>query len=106
MDLDAAVVIALGGNMDFESQSVEITSSRALQALGENGVAVVGQSSFWRSAAWPDPSQKDYRNAVCLVETGLSPVRLLALLHEIERRFGRRRGRATHRTPRAPSISI
>ncbi len=90
-DLDEAIIIALGGNMDFENQSVEITTTRALQRLEENGVKLVGRSSFWRSAAWPDPSQQEYRNAVCLVETGLRPGRLLTLLHEIERQFGRLR---------------
>ncbi len=100
MDLNAAIVIALGGNMDFENQSVEITSSRALNSLEENGVRVIARSSFWRSAAWPDPSQKDYRNAACLVETGLQPAPLLDLLHQIERQFGRTRGKGE--TPNAP----
>ena len=86
--------------MDFDCQSVEITSSRALQALGENGVRVIGRSSFWRSAAWPDPTQKNYRNAVCLVETSLPPGALLALLHEVERQFGRLRGEGG--VPNAP----
>lgn len=33
----------------------------------------------------------DYLNAACLVETGLSPQALLAVLHDIEHRAGRRR---------------
>lgn len=85
-------MIALGGNMPFEGRPVEITSSRALEALSLEGVRRVVRSSFWRSAAWPDPEQNEYRNAVCLVETALPPPDLLALLHAVEARFGRRRG--------------
>ncbi len=64
---------------------------RALLALGENGITVVARSRLWRSKAWPDPGQAEYRNAVALVETDLDPVALLARLHGIERRFGRER---------------
>ena len=65
---------------------------RAIRALGENGITVTARSRLWRSAAWPDPGAAEYRNAVVLVETKLTPASLMAKLHEIEHAFGRRRG--------------
>jgi len=65
---------------------------RAIRALGENGITVTARSRLWRSAAWPDPGAAEYRNAVVLVETKMTPASLMAKLHEIERTFGRERG--------------
>jgi len=65
---------------------------RAIRALGENGITVTARSRLWRSAAWPDPGAAEYRNAVVLVETKMTPASLMAKLHEIERTFGRARG--------------
>ncbi|MDP9102487.1 MAG: 2-amino-4-hydroxy-6-hydroxymethyldihydropteridine diphosphokinase [Pseudomonadota bacterium] len=62
---------------------------KALLALGENEMTVLARSRQWRSRAWPDPDAPDYRNAVCLVETKLTPASLMATLHRIERAFGR-----------------
>jgi 2-amino-4-hydroxy-6-hydroxymethyldihydropteridine diphosphokinase len=49
------------------------------------------RSGFYRSAAWPDPNDPPFVNAVAAVETDLSPAALLAELHEVEAAFGRRR---------------
>jgi 2-amino-4-hydroxy-6-hydroxymethyldihydropteridine diphosphokinase len=38
------------------------------------------------------PSLRRYANSAAVIETGLDPVRLLALLKRIEREFGRRSG--------------
>jgi 2-amino-4-hydroxy-6-hydroxymethyldihydropteridine diphosphokinase len=52
----------------------------------------VTQSGFYRSAAWPDPSDPSFVNAVAAVETDFDPAALLSVLHEIEAAFGRKRG--------------
>ncbi len=65
---------------------------RAIRALGENGITVTARSRLWRSEAWPDPGAGEYRNAVVLVETQLTPASLLIRLHAIEDGFGRKRG--------------
>ena len=57
----------------------------------------VRRSSWWRSAAWPDPTANEYRNGIILVETGLSPEETIRTLFSTERAFGRIRGR-----PNAP----
>ena len=63
----------------------------ALVALVEEGVDVlrVGPILLTRPVG---PSQRRYANSAAIVETGLEPDRLLALLKQIERNFGRRRG--------------
>ena len=63
----------------------------ALSALPRAGLRLVRRSSWWRSAAWPDPNSPPYRNGVVLVETSLAPRAVLEAVLAIETRFGRRR---------------
>jgi 2-amino-4-hydroxy-6-hydroxymethyldihydropteridine diphosphokinase len=86
--LDAAVVVALGGNLGSSRSILD----QAVDRLGPAGLKVVRRSSWWRSRAWPDPSEPDYLNAVVLVETGLEPAAALAALHRVEAGLGRERG--------------
>jgi 2-amino-4-hydroxy-6-hydroxymethyldihydropteridine diphosphokinase len=75
--------------MAGEYGAPEVLLEKALLALGENEITVLARSRQWQSRAWPDPDAPDYRNAVCLVETKLTPASLMATLHRIERAFGR-----------------
>jgi 2-amino-4-hydroxy-6-hydroxymethyldihydropteridine diphosphokinase len=54
-------------------------------------------SSFYKSPAWPDPSDPPFVNAVAAIRTGLQPPELLGLLHKVETEFGRMRS-----VPNAP----
>jgi 2-amino-4-hydroxy-6-hydroxymethyldihydropteridine diphosphokinase len=76
----------------------------ALAELGRRGVTIVSRSRFYRSAAWPDPSAPPFVNAVALIETALEPRALLKLLHEVEAKFGRKRGRPN--APRTLDLDI
>ena len=89
---DASIIVALGGNLAWKGLEPAAVLEAALQALPREGVAVLKRSRLWRSAAWPDPGVPAFLNAVALVETELDPEALLAALHRIEARFGRRRG--------------
>jgi 2-amino-4-hydroxy-6-hydroxymethyldihydropteridine diphosphokinase len=89
---DHAVVVALGGNLGGEHGSSGVILDTALSCLGAAGLTVLKRSSWWRSAAWPDPTEPDYLNGVALVETGLDPAQALAALHAIEAALGRMRG--------------
>lgn len=91
MKLDDAVIVAVGGNLPGPFDSVESLLEAALTALDEAGLRVVARSSWWRSAAWPDPADPPYVNGVVVVETGLDPREALEALHAVERRFGRER---------------
>ncbi|MDP3633128.1 2-amino-4-hydroxy-6-hydroxymethyldihydropteridine diphosphokinase [Phenylobacterium sp.] len=89
MDLDGAVIVALGGNMAGDYGSSEALLEAALARFAQAGLPVVARSSWWNSAAWPDPTANEYRNGVALVETKLAPLQALHTLFSIEAEFGR-----------------
>jgi 2-amino-4-hydroxy-6-hydroxymethyldihydropteridine diphosphokinase len=91
-DLDEAVIVALGCNLPGAYTSREALLEAALDAFPSERLTIVRRSSWWTSAAWPDPSAPDYLNGVAVVETALNPAETLAALHRIEARFGRARG--------------
>jgi len=76
----------------------------AVAGLEAAGVRVLRRSSWWRSAAWPDPAGPPYLNGVAIVETSLGPADLLARLHRIERDFGR--DRAGVNAPRTLDLDL
>jgi 2-amino-4-hydroxy-6-hydroxymethyldihydropteridine diphosphokinase len=61
----------------------------ALAALPAQGITVAARSRWYESAPVPVSDQPWYVNGVARVETDLAPAALLAVLHEIERQFGR-----------------
>ena len=97
MNTDEAVIVALGGNLALEGQAVQAVLELAAGRLSGAGLKPVRRSRWWRSAAWPDPTQPAYLNAVAWVETPLEPRQVLEALLGIETAFGRRRSQ-----PNAP----
>jgi 2-amino-4-hydroxy-6-hydroxymethyldihydropteridine diphosphokinase len=87
------IVIALGANLPSTAGAPQDTLEVALLALGLQGVTIKDCSGFYKSAAWPNPSDPAFVNAVARVETVLDPSALLGVLHKIERGFGRERGK-------------
>lgn len=84
------IIIALGANMP----SVEFGSPRqileaALDRMARRSITILTRSKWYRSQPVPASGQPDYINGVVGVSTTLAPAALLALLHEIEREFGR-----------------
>lgn len=101
---DGAVVLALGANLAGDYPSLEALLEAALSALPRAGLRLIGRSSWWRSAAWPDPSGPEYLNGVALVETSLTPRAVLDAALAIEARFGRTR--AAPNGPRTLDIDL
>ena len=64
----------------------------ALARFPDVGLHVLKRSSWWRSAAWPDPMQPEYRNGVAIVEADGAPEVVLAALLAVEADLGRARG--------------
>lgn len=89
---DEAVIIALGGNIAGDFGSSEALLEAALARFAEAGLPLVAQSSWWRSAAWPDPAGQEYRNGVVLVEARQPPEYVIRTLFNLEAAFGRERG--------------
>jgi len=102
--LDEAVIVALGSNLPGPYTSREALLEAALAALPDVGLTVVARSTWWTSAAWPDPAGPEYLNGVAIVTTDLSPTDTLAALHGVEERFGRARGAAN--APRTLDLDL
>lgn len=96
--------MALGCNLAGAYTSREALLEAALPALPDEGLELIARSTWWGSAAWPDPEGPEYRNGVAIVRTALSPAQTLAALHRIEARFGRARGEAN--APRTLDLDL
>ena len=101
---DDASVIAMGSSLAGDYASSTALLEAALARFDAAGLRVLSRSAWWRSAAWPDPSEPDYRNGVALVETSLAPRQTLAALLAIEAQFGRERGAAN--APRTLDLDL
>ncbi len=96
LDLDRAIVVALGSNLAGGYGSSEELLEAALARFAGAGLKILRRSGWWRSAAWPDPKQPEYRNGVAIVEaangaTG-GPQAVLDALLAVETALGRERG--------------
>ena len=100
LDLDRAVVVALGSNLGASEHLLEA----ALQRLAAEGLPILARSGWWRSAAWPDPTQPAYRNGVAIVETIRDPAAVMETLLGIEAALGRHR--TTRNAPRTLDLDL
>jgi 2-amino-4-hydroxy-6-hydroxymethyldihydropteridine diphosphokinase len=91
------IVIALGANLPSPLGPPAETLTQVLSLLAQRSITIERQSGFYRTAAWPDPNDPPFINAVASIRTALAPADLLELLHDVERLCGRERG-----TPNAP----
>ena len=98
------ILVALGSNLNSQFGPPGPTLHAALAALENNQTHVDAVSRFYETAAWPNPSEPIYTNAVCKLSTKLAPGALLAHLHSIERSFGRIRN--TTYSPRTLDLDI
>jgi len=84
-------VIALGGNLAGAFASVRAALDAAVARMPQQGLFPLSVSSWWRSAAWPDPADPPFLNGVALVRTALDPQATLQALMALEADFSRRR---------------
>jgi len=92
VDLDSAVIVALGCNDKGVWKDCREALEAALARFRCEGIDVVARSSWWRSAAWPDPDDPPFLNGVAIVRTEHEPHALMSALARIEDAFGRTRG--------------
>jgi 2-amino-4-hydroxy-6-hydroxymethyldihydropteridine diphosphokinase len=79
-------VIALGANLGNPIEQMDL----AISLLRES-TEVIAVSAYIETAPVSDIEQPNYLNAVCLIESDLPALDLLALLHGIEKVLGRER---------------
>ena len=104
LDLESAVVVALGCNDPGAWSDCREALEAALARFRAEGIDVVARSSWWRSAAWPDPNDPPFLNGVVIVRTEHGPHELMAALGRIEEAFGRRRSVAN--SPRTLDLDL
>lgn len=102
--LDEAIVVALGCNDCGVWKDCREALEAALARFRAEGIDVVARSSWWRSAAWPDPDDPPFLNGVVIVQTAHGPHELMAALGRIEEAFGRQRGAAN--APRTLDLDL
>lgn len=89
---EAPILLGLGANLPAAGHATPLaTLEAALAELQRSGLTILVRSSWWESAPVPLSDQPWYVNGVARIETGLGPEALLALLHDVEAAFGRRR---------------
>jgi 2-amino-4-hydroxy-6-hydroxymethyldihydropteridine diphosphokinase len=92
--LDQAVIVGLGCNDKGVWTDCRQALEAAVARMRSEGIDVVARSSWWRSAAWPDPDDPPFLNGVAIVRTEMDPHALMAALGRIEEVFGRVRERS------------
>ena len=92
LDLDAAVIVALGSNDKGVWPSCRAGLEAVLARFRPEGLDVVARSSWWHSLAWPEPTDPPFLNGVVIIRTALDPHALMATLGRLEEAFGRERG--------------
>ncbi len=91
LDLDGAVIVALGCNDKGVWGSCREALEAALARFRSEQIDIIARSSWWASQAWPDPTDPPFLNGVVIVRTPHDPHALMAALGRIEETFGRRR---------------
>ncbi len=99
----ADALLALGGNLG----EVRRTFDRALAMLCDGQKTwLVARSSDYVTPPWGVEEQPPFINCCVAVETNLTPRELLSRAQDVERAFGRDRGREQRWGPRTLDIDI
>lgn len=98
------ILLGLGANLPSLAGPPVVTLRHAQIKMAQRGIVTVVASRFYRTKAWPCPSDPEFVNCALRVETGLPPGELLARLHGVEAEFGRQRSRPN--APRTLDIDL
>jgi 2-amino-4-hydroxy-6-hydroxymethyldihydropteridine diphosphokinase len=79
-------VVALGANIGNPEEQMDLAIEMLRQAT-----EVTAISQYYSTKPVGGPDQPDYLNAVCILDSDLPALDLLALLHGIEKSLGRER---------------
>ena len=84
------IFIGLGGNVGDVIGSMVA----ALHGLdGHKDIWVIARSHLYRTPPWGDANQDDFINACAMLETGLQPIELLAVIKDLEKKLKRTKTR-------------
>ena len=89
--MSTPVIIALGSNDKGAWPDIGALLDAAVHDLERAGLGNVRRSRWWRSAAWPDPTDPPFLNGVAQGAWAGTALELMTTLSGIEARFGRER---------------
>lgn len=98
------ILIGLGANLDGKDGSPEDALHACVSKFSEHGLNITAASHIWESAPVPISDQPWYKNAVCAVETILSPHEVLKVLAQLEIEAGR--VRSVQNAPRVLDLDL
>lgn len=84
-------VIALGANIASRFGSPDLSIRSAINRIAADIGVITGKSRLFLTPCFPTNAGPDYVNSVIIVETELTPSKVLEKLHFIEADFGRER---------------
>ena len=76
----------------------------AMTFLEANRVKIVKKSSFYETPSYPDKYKPKFINIVIMIKTHLSPIKLMSIIHLIEKKLERKRKKKND--PRTCDIDI
>ena len=86
------IIIGVGGNIYSENGSHPIeVCTNAISTLVDYSINVEKQSKWYSSEPIPNSNQPNFFNCVILARSELNEYDVLKSLHEIEKKFGRKR---------------
>ena len=90
---DDILLIALGANLPLDGMPPAQTLHRAVDALRQAGLSTLRLSPIYATPCFPAGAGPDYVNAAAaaIIPSGWDSDGTLALLHDVEARFGRTR---------------
>jgi 2-amino-4-hydroxy-6-hydroxymethyldihydropteridine diphosphokinase len=90
-NMSTPVIIALGSNDKGPWLDIGALLNAAVHDLESAGLGDVRRSRWWRSAAWPDPTDPPFLNGVVQGAWDGTAAELMTTLSGIEARLGRER---------------
>ncbi len=98
----AVCFIGIGSNLGDRRENIK----RALKFLKKtDGLRIKKISKLYETVPIGGPPQGKFLNGAIRIETNLSPLKLLNILKDIERKIGRKKTR-THNQPRPIDLDI
>jgi 2-amino-4-hydroxy-6-hydroxymethyldihydropteridine diphosphokinase len=89
----AQALVAFGANLPFDGDLPAETLWKATSALSGEGLTLLALSRFFATPCFPAGAGPDYVNAAAVLQVGAEDdlASILARLHGVEARFGRKR---------------
>jgi 2-amino-4-hydroxy-6-hydroxymethyldihydropteridine diphosphokinase len=93
MERSDCLLIALGANLPQDGTPPIGTLTHAIAALQQAGLSDLSVSRFFATPCFPPGAGPDYVNAALIARAPAAwdAAHILAMLHDIEHRFGRKR---------------